>query len=337
MKKKTGAKEPIEEKVETVVLDEEDKAKDSEVLTTLNEPETFETLKSALEENRAKVAAAQKKATVFNRIISIVLVAACVGGFILFVQDNLVAKILAWVLIGIALVGTIIYMVYVRKAYPKITNGYVELYFNKVNNYLFNQEGFTDCVLNKNEKYVIADIVADRVYREIVGSNSRNIVRGKYKGYDFQFGELALNKKDTNPRNKAGVICFLGRHISLANNMHFEGRYIVTISGKDIYDSPNDVEDLVELVKHDNFVILGPEGSNVEKDLGKDFIKKLEAIELSNALINVNIVFWAEHTACYLSYTDDVAVIPLEKPADEACYLSYKEDTRKFIDLLIGK
>ena len=131
---------------------------------------------------------------------------------------------------------------------------------------------------------------------------------------------------------------FVGRHLALENNLVIEGRYLINIKRADkAFDSATDVEDLVPVVENNLFTIYGPEGSNPEKDLGKELINNLKAIECKGSLLNVNIVFWHKRTACYLSYDDSIVAIPFEQPINAEAYASLKKNIADIFEILEGK
>ena len=288
-----------------------------------------------VEEERKNIFDTYRKTTRRNNLIMVIVVAVFIGAFILIAQQQVWATVLGWVLVGGTLVGLVIYYLLTRNKYPNVSKKYFRTFWEATNNYLFDQEGFDKCEINLNEKYQLADVVADRVYTEVVDIASRNIVRGEYKGVQFSFGELAFYKP--GQRKNSREVVFVGRYLALPNSLHFEDHYIVNIKGEKNLDLPTDVELLTKLVEEDNFVIYGPEKGNPEKDLGKDTLKALKAIKITEPLVNINIAFWAGRTAAYLSYDDAIVAIPFESAINKDAYAFLKDNIKDIFNILVEK
>ena len=324
---------------EKVVNQEEEKKLEAEPAVNPNllvlEKESEIPYNEVVEAERKNIFTVYRRTSKLNNILMIVVVVIFAAAFLLFAQKDLWMKILGGALAGVTFIGMLIYYFRTRNVYPNTSKKYFYTFWKSTNEYLFNQEGFDKCQIDLVEKYELADVVADRVYKDITASASRNIVRGEYKGQSFAFGELAFYRP--GPKKHTRDVVFVGRHLSLDNKMHFEGRYIINIRGDKDLDLPTDIEDLKELVNQNRFVIYGPEGAKVEKDLGKDFIEACKDLEARGPLVNINIVLWAGKSACYLSYDDSIVAIPFDKEINVDSYAHLKKDIKEVFALLAGK
>ena len=328
----TMAKKSKDNKQQVHVLSEEEARelnKDVIVLSKDDEKPFVETV----EEQRKTLFTSYRKTAKTNNIIMAIVVLVFIGSFILIAQKQLWATITGWVVVGVTFVLLVIYYLSTRHKYPNLSKTYFRSFWQYSNNYLFDQEGFAHCEIDLNEKYQLADVVADRVYKDVVDIASRNIVRGDYFGQSFTFGELAFYKASQQRRSMRDVI-FVGRHLALSNSLHFEDRYIVTLKGEKGLDLPNDIEDLVVLKEEGNFLVYGKEGANAEKDLGKELLAGLKGFAVADPLINVNIVFWAGRTAAYLSYDDSIVAIPFESEIKISAYETLKNNIKDIFALL---
>ena len=328
----TMAKKSKDNKQQVHVLSEEEVKelnKDMIYLDKGEEKPFYETI----EAERQKIFKTYRSSTRKNNILMIIVVAIFIASFILIAQKQLWATITGWVLVGSTFVALIIYYLLTRNKYPNTSKVYFRAFWEISNNYLFDQEGFSKCEINLNEKYQLADVIADRVYKDVVDAASRNIVRGLYNGESFSFGELAFYKPSQQRKNMREVI-FVGRHLALANSLHFEDRYIVNIKGEKGLDLPNDVEDLTKLIEEGNFVLYGKEDAKPEKDLGKELIEGLKELKVSDPLLNINIVFWAGRTAAYLSYDDSIVAIPFETELKKEAYETLRNNIKDIFALL---
>lgn len=328
------AKKTKENKAEVHVLSEEEAKELSKDIIKL-EKGSEKPFVETIEEERKNIFKVYRSSTRRNNIIMIAVVAVFIGAFVLISRAEVWATVLGWSLVGVTLVGLVIYYLLTRNVYPRTSKKYFRDFWFLSNNYLFDSDDFSNCEIDLNEKYQLADVVADRAYKDVSDTASRNIVHGEYKGKKFTFGELAFYK--AGAKRGAREVMFVGRHLALDNSLHIPGRYLVNIKGEKGLDAPNDIEDLTMLIEEGNFIVYGEEGADPEKDLGKAFVKKLKDIKVVDPLLNVNIVFWAGRTACYLSYDDSIVAIPFESELKEDAYVFLKENISEIFALLTEK
>ena len=285
------------------------------------------------EEERRKLFKVYKSTSIRNNIIMFVVLAAFVGAFIAITRGE-IGQIIGWVLIGVTVAGLVTYYLITRNSYPKASKTYFYTFWKYSNEYLFNQEGFKDCKIDQTEKYEMAELLADRVYKDTTDIASRNIVRGLYNDKPFKFGEAALYRPGAK-RNSKDVM-FVGRHLSAENKLEFAGRYIVNIKrAEKPLDLPTDIDDLIVLLDEGTFIIYGEEGRDYKKDLGEELVKALKELPLEEGLININIAFWQGRTACYLSYEDSIVAMPFQNEINLKAYESEKKDIERLFNLLV--
>ena len=160
------------------------------------------------------------------------------------------------------------------------------------------------------------DLVGDGVYAEATGINSRNVVRGVYNGHHFLYAEAALTRPSTRKQQVPPL--FVGRYISVPNQMKFVGHFIFNFKNpKQPLDLPNAIGDLKALEEKDDFVVYGPEGANYHDIIDNKIIAQFKKLQVEGHLLNVNVVFWGGHTAVYLSYDDAILSVPFDKPFDK--------------------
>ena len=329
MKKKKEIE--TQEVVENVASKEE--TNPNVIVLSKEEPE--KPFDEVVEEGRKNIFKIYKSTSARNNIIMVVVVAIFIGAFIAITRGTL-GQIIGWVLVGVTIAGLFTYYLLTRNLYPNTSKKYFLSFWKTTNDYLFNQPKFEECQIDTTEKYQLADIVADRVYKDAIDIASRNIVRGKYNGKEFAFGELALYKAGVKKRSRE--VIFVGRHLCLENDFVINGRYVVNIKRADKeFDVANDIEDLVPLIENNLFTVYGPSGANPEKDLGKELLNNLKSIECTGSLLNVNIVFWHKRTSCYLSYDDSIVAIPFEQPINPNAYVALKKNIGDIFEVLEGK
>ena len=192
-----------------------------------------------------------------------------------------------------------------------MTKDYIKLVNETLNGYNYTDQLVSEASTDEKEKIELAELSCDGVYKELGQIASRNVVHAKYDGHNFVIGDVGLYNNGTG-RNRVSV--FVGKYLSMPNTLHFEGHYIVTIKGDSPVDLPNDVEELATLLDEGNFLVYGPKDGNYEKALGKKILPLIRKLKIDDTLLNVNFVFWAGHSAVYLSYCDEIMTLPFQKP-----------------------
>ena len=328
------AKKVKEVEKEVSVKSDEEKLAESLDTISLNEELSLEKFKEKVEESRSdmyKTYSSQRK--VSNILIPVVGLLMA-GSFILFLGiQEMWGKILGGVIIGVTLVGMVVYYILTKNKLPNKSNSYIRNFAISSDSYVFSHADYSNQTLYFKKRFAIAEFAPDRVYKDLVDIASRNIVSFDYKEHNVTVGEVALYKQGAKRNQKQ--ILFVGKYMSFTNDFHFEDRYIINIRGKNDVDLANDIDDLVILNEHNKFSIYGIDGSKFEKDLGKELINDLKSIDCTGSLLNVNIAIWAGHTAVYMSYDDSVVAIPLDKELNAAAYQKLKKDIHDLLSILV--
>ena len=277
------------------------------------EAKTYDVL---IEDARQDLYKAYAKSRRISNILMFAVVVAICGIMFMIIQNNQVLKIVGYSLAGALIVGMILYYVLTRKNLPNKVQKYVPFVMKTLNDKMFTMPGFSSIENNPEEKLQMDDLVGDGVYVEANNINSRNVVRGVYNGNHFLYAEAAL----TRPAQKKQQVppLFVGRYISVPNQMKFEGRFIFNFKNpKQPLDTPNAINDLKVLEEKDDFVVYGPENANYHDVIDNKIISQLKKLQIEGHLLNLNVVFWGGHTAAYISYDDAILSVPFDKPFDK--------------------
>ena len=333
-KKETPETESVkEEKVEEVA---EVKAPKLEVapsvidITPIGEDEP--TYVDTIEEARIALHDKFGKTKLISRILSIVVIALLIAALILVVQEPAICKIFGYIIAGVVLVGMLAFYIVTRKQFPNESKNYIKTITTAMNRHIYGDKKYSEVKYDSKEKYSMPDVLADRVYKDVIDIGSRNIVHGRFNNAPFTAGELAIYVAGQKRNSK--TVCFLGYYGSRENNSHFEGRYIITKVGKGEKpsDLPTDIDDLTCLFDEDGFHIFGSKDADYKKDLGSKFLSALKAIKVENCFLNLNVVVSAGRTAFYMSYDDSLMGLPFEKPFDPACRNQFTRDLLETLD-----
>lgn len=254
-----------------------------------------------------------------SNILMFVVLAAIVGIMFLIISNNQVLKIVGYCLAGALVVGMVVYYVINRKKLPNKIRDYVPFVMRILNDQIFSRQGFSEIKNDPEEKLAMDDLIGDAVFKDATGINSRNIVRGVYKGHHFLYAEAALTRPSSRKQQVPPL--FVGRYVSVPNQMKFDGRFIFAFkNSKSPVDLPNNIDDLVVLEDKDELTVYGLEGANYHDIIDNKILSQLKKLKVEGHLLNVNVVFWGGHTAVYLSYDDPILSVPFEKEFDKAAF-----------------
>ena len=264
-----------------------------------------------VESQRSELFQAYKKSKNLSNISMIVVLALGIGAVVLITRDPFVCKVIGWVLVGIAVVGMILFYVLTHNKFPNKTKQYIKDITYVLNQRNFDNQMYEQVKYNHKEKMEAGDITCDNVYKDFNQVSSRNVVKGRFDNHSFVCADLALYGE--GPK-RSKLTLFVGKYITLQNDLHFEGRYVLVSKLMNPVDLPNGVGDLSVLFEDESHIVYGPENGKYNEDLGREFVSKINKIKVGEGLINLNVVVWAGHTAAYASYNDDVMSIPFDKP-----------------------
>lgn len=264
-----------------------------------------------VEEERIKMMAQQKKTSRLSTISIVVVLALAVTGMFLL-QVN---AIISYILMGVAIVTLITFSIIIRRVARPDIQGYVINASTAINEFTFIDNRFTNVKYDPTDKLQLEDVSGDGIYLDLVRTASRNVCEGLYDGRSFKVCEAALFKA---PQGKKQIPVFIGKYLSLTNDLHFEGRIVIVSKGETDADIPDGLEDLQQVENEGKYFAYAP-SEETYKELGKKFIKAIKDIEVKNHLMNLTVVIWAGRTIVYASYDDATITLPF--------YEKYQPDT----------
>lgn len=284
----------------------------------------------AIEAARQDFSKVYKKGRIGSYIAMGVVLALAVGSVVCIGFQKLPLTIIGWSLVGVAIIGMLIFYLVTRNNLPNATKAYIAVVNKNLNMRNFMDTRFSETRTDPKDKIELSEPVSDAVYSAISNLASRNVITGKFDKRSFKVADLGLYSGQGKSRKSA----FVGKYVSYPNDLHFEGRYIISIKGKTPVDLPTDINDLVLLEDSESFSIYGREGAKFNSELGKEFISKLKDIDVKNHLLNVNFVIWSGHSAVYASYSDEIMTLPFDKDFDKTPNEQYASNLLEFFEAL---
>ena len=282
-----------------------------------------------IEENRANLFKEYKKTRTISNILMAVIALVLVGCFIMISNNNQVVQIIGYSLGGASVVGMIVYHLVSKNKFPNKTKEYINLVTKSLNDRAFNGD-FKDLVASNDDKLEIPEITSDGVYTNINAIASRNIVKAKLFDRSILVSDLALYEQAGRNRTTH----FVGKYISYPNDLVFEGTYVfIRKNMEKSIDDANGISSLSLLLEEDGFYIYGQENSNYKDVFSKKVIDTLKSLTLNDNLLNINIVFWGGHSACYLSYSDAIIALPFDKEFNKEAFEGYVSTQNKVLEI----
>ncbi|MFA5503169.1 MAG: hypothetical protein WDA35_02140 [Bacilli bacterium] len=289
-----------------------------------------------VENARLKLHQKYKKNKLMSSIVTIIVVALVVLAFFLMANEGEAFKYAGYAVAGVTLLGMVIYYIINKNRFPDETKKYISFIHVQFNSFVFEDKKYEKIEMEPRDKIDTGEIAVDRIYKDISQTGSRNVIRGTYDKNTFVSSDLAVyTRKD----KKQDVACFVGKYLSIPNNITFSGRIIITLKGEKPMDLPTDLEDLENVIDEEKLIIHAPKDVDYKTIVGEKFLKNLKKIEIKDFLININIVIWGGHTAVYLSYTDELMTVPFENPFNELPLTQFKDNQLQLIKLVnqLGK
>ena len=318
MEKEELQEEVVQENKEPEVAPKEEQQEDINNLfpgaTPIEKPsKDSPAYEDVIEEARLAFSKVIKKNRIASYIAMGVVLAFAVGSVVLIGMAQMALKIVGWVLVGIAVVGMLVFYIVSRNIVPSATKAYIEVVNEQMNKRNFMDTQFSEASTDKKEKMDLADPISDAIYSNISNIASRNVINGKFAGRTFKVADMGLYSGAGKQRASA----FVGKYMTYPNDLHFEGRYILVFKGQVPTDLPTDINDLVVLHEGDDMLVYGKEGNKYEADLGKDFLKEIKKVSIERHLLNLNVVIWSGHSAAYASYDDKIMTLPYQENYDK--------------------
>jgi len=293
-----------------------------------NEGEYFDKIES----ERTKFLVAYKKQNRISRILIIPIGLAIAASLYLVLFTSLLwTRILGGGILAAAFIFMLIFHSIERKKITTRNTDYVSFILDNLNGHYFADPRFTEMKVDYTDKLDYSEVIAEGVYKQATGFVSRDYVKGLFDGAKFEVADIQLAEQASRKEYKN---IFMGKRLSLDNNLHFEGRYVIVNKKSEPVDAPNALEDLFVLHEDDNLVIYGPEKGDYKALFGTKFISAIKNIRLTDDLLNVAVVVWAGHSAAYLSYSDKVIALPLENPLNKEGHDAYTKDLLDILSAL---
>lgn len=281
-----------------------------------------------INEARKSILSASKRSNKRSTISMVIILLCSITGIILFTQKNKVCQIISWIVLGLAFVTIVLFFILNRRIDRPDFEGYVATCSTAINKVTFADGRFSNVTYNTKEKLDLGEPFANGVYSGLTNCVSRNVVHGLFDEHSFKVCECALFVGSGRQRKTS----FVGKYISMSNNLSFDGRFVLVCKSNDPVDQPSGIDDLDPLDTIGNFTIYGPKGMDYKGVVNNSFLQKIKTYSLEKHLLNIIISIWSGTTTMYLSYDDLVNELPVEKEFKPDGVKQYQKELLLFME-----
>lgn len=211
----------------------------------------------------------------------------------------------------VALAATYAYSVFVKRKFSKKMKDYFELYFNAVNEYVFDNGSYSNVELQSPGKITLEEFNESNLYKDVVESGSRALTIFKYNKIELSVVDCAGHVK----AEKRMKPVFVGKMIRAKASYKGEEPVVVYLKGNEKALPPTNVEDLKNVLE-DQRMIVYSNYKDWKKVLNSGVMKALDAIKTDNNLIDVAISIASERVFVMMGYDDPLMIIPLQNEFD---------------------
>ena len=310
--------------VEEVSAEEETNQQENQVVEIQKPSADSKPYHEVVEDERKVLLGQQKKSSRLSTLSIILVMAFSITGIFLL-QVN---AIISYVLMGLAIITLITFSIIIRRVARPDIQGYIVKASTAINEFTFSDNRFTNVKYDPSDKLELQDVANDGAFLDLARTASRNIVEGQFNGKSFKVCEAAFFKA---PQGKKQVPVFIGKYLSLTNDLHFEGRIVLVSKGETDADIPDGLEDLVQVENEGKFFAYAP-NENSYKELNKKFIKAIKEIEVKEHLMNLTVILWAGRTIVYASYDDATITLPFYEQYQENTAVQYRQNLIDFLE-----
>lgn len=276
-----------------------------------------------------------KKFKVINLIVLIVTLAVVTFSFIvLFPLEN--GMTLGFVISIVFLVGSMVYMRFMKQNITKKGNAYIAKYYQETSEFVYGDLALANFAQDVNSNLPLGDFVNARIIKDISNSGSRNLVSynlGKYAVRLADFGAYKIEGK----QNK---IVFAGKLMVIDHITPLDGRVLMyrkpDVSKVTNAAGPDDTGGMLLITDTEEVAIYAENESDLTK-LGKDFVDAVAAFPRDLPFVDMTLSFIEDRLTIAISYDDELMAIPLPVPFVAAPTIGFKrdlEEIHKLVELL---
>lgn len=233
------------------------------------------------------------------------------------------------VIAGLAIGAVGVYTVLVKKSLNKKMKKYFSDYYTESNNYVLEQEGFSDVELLVPDKIERVQFDENKIYSDVFNVGSRGLTNFRYHEKPMYICDCAAQTKI----EKATKPVFVGKYLVGDSTYIDADPIIIYIKGDERSLPPTNTEEN-PLVYNEKDVYIYTNNKDWKKIVNSKVLKAVHKIKPHDHLIDVSISLVGGKAYFCLGYDDPLMVLPLQNPYDAKPIMQLKEDLLEFVNLL---
>ena len=266
-------------------------------------------------------------------IVMMICLAAIIVAFIVFpkvLADKPALQTGLTIIVAIlALGGTYGYSVFVRKKFDRKMKVYFDLYFNSVNDYVFESKEFSEVELQVPGKITLEEFNECKLYKDVIEAGSRGLTRFKYKGLEMSIVDCAGNVK----AEKRMKPVFVGKMLRAKASYKGETPVFVYLKGNERALPPTNMEGIKNVLEDQKMVVYS-DYKDWKKVLTAPVMKAIEAIKTNKILVDLALAIYKEKVYVMMGYDDPLMVLPLQTEFNVKPTSIYKKDLSEVVKLV---
>ncbi len=276
----------------------------------------------SLEAEKAAFVKTYKKSQFVSYIVVALMIVVVVVSYVWLFKINQWAGIVP---IIVALIGSTVFNNFHRKKITAKVRLYMDSYNRELNRIVLDNSEFENYVYDFNALIESDDFIKARILKDIVNTNSRNLMRYDIGHWNVSLADFVAYRPD----GKRATAAFHGKFLSASRDKSIDGRIIVYLKPDPNFfkdgKGPDDIEDLEVISDDPNYTIYATDAKTA-KFLNKEALAKLLEVKPSNQLADVLVSIYENKVAVTLSYGSDLMVVPYKEPVPVAAIHKYADD-----------
>ncbi len=222
----------------------------------------------------------------------------------------------------LALAGTYGYSLFVRKKFDKKLKEYFGLYFNSINEFVFEDKAYSDVeVAPQPGKITLEEFNGCKLYKDVIEAGSRGLTTFKYNKLEMSIVDCAGNIK----AEKRVKPVFVGKMVRAKASYKGEKPVYVYIKGNDRALPPTAIDDVKNVLENEKIVVRS-DAKDWKKVLNSGVMKAIESIKTDKILVDVALSIYENKVFVMMGYDDPLMVLPLQNQFDCGPTETFKKD-----------
>lgn len=278
-----------------------------------------------IEDTRSVFWKSYKLHNTFKMVVMMICLAAIIVAFIVFpnifkeksgLQTGLTITIAV-----LALGGTYGYSLYVRKKFDRRLKEYFELFFNCINEYIFEEKGYSDAQLQNPGKISLEEFNECQLYKDVIEAGSRGLTTFKFNKVEMSIVDCAGNVK----ADKRIRPVFVGKMVRAKAAYEGEKPIFVYLKGNDRSLPPTSLDEVKAVLDNEKMYVR-TEYKDWKKVLNTKVMKAIESIKIDKILVDVAISIYGGKVFVMMGYDDPLMVMPLQTEFVSGPFEGFKKD-----------